>query len=150
MIPRPPGRSRIGSPRSPQWGAAFQLIAPDLCGHGRSGMLSKPFRHDEAASHMLVLLDHRGIAACKGVGVSGGGNILLPMATRQPLRMLAMVLVSARPYFPAHARLIMSQYADRVPQEQWQILRRSYPGGATPRSKLSWIAPKHSRPATTT
>jgi pimeloyl-ACP methyl ester carboxylesterase len=33
------------------------------------------------------------------------------------------------PSFSCTPRLIVSQYADRVPQEQWKILRRSHPGG---------------------
>jgi len=111
------------------WGTRFQLIVPDLRGHGRSGVLAKPFRHDEAAADMLALLDHLGIAACKGIGVSGGGNVLLHLATRQPQRVKAMVLVSATSYFPGQARTIMRQYADSLPEPQREMLRRSHPGG---------------------
>lgn len=112
-----------------EWGAQFQLIVPDLRGHGRSSILSKPFRHDDAAMDMLALLDHLRIGTCKGLGVSGGGNVLLHMATQQPERVKAMVLVSATPYFPAPARSIMSQYADNLPEEEWEILRHRHPGG---------------------
>jgi pimeloyl-ACP methyl ester carboxylesterase len=110
-------------------GKHFQLIIPDLRGHGRSSILTKPFRHEEAAADMFALLDHLGIAACKGIGVSGGGNVLLHMATKQPERVKAMVLVSATPYFPAPARAIMRQYADSLPEQQWEVLRRRHPGG---------------------
>ncbi|HLN04302.1 MAG TPA: alpha/beta hydrolase [Bryobacteraceae bacterium] len=109
--------------------ADFQLITPDLRGHGRSSILSKPFRHKDAATDMLALLDHLGIKACKGLGISGGGNVLLHVATRQPERINAMVLVSATPYFPAQARPIMRQYPDTLPEAQWEILRRRHPGG---------------------
>jgi pimeloyl-ACP methyl ester carboxylesterase len=112
-----------------EWRAEFQLIVPDLRGHGRSSILSKPFRHQDAARDMLALLDHLKIGACKGLGISGGGNVLLHMATMQPERVKAMVLVSATPYFPAQARLIMRQYPNSLPAEQWEILRRSHPGG---------------------
>lgn len=74
---------------------------------------------------MFALLDHRGIGACKGVGVSGGSNVLLHMATKQPKRVKAMVLVSATPYYPAQARSIMTQYGDtlaRVPGDGCRIL----------------------------
>src|SRR5215472_8054044 len=87
-----------------EWGGRFQLIVPDLRGHGRSGNLSKPFRHEDAATDLFALLDFLGIGACKGVGISGGGNVLLHMGTRQPQRIAAMVLVSATPYFPNQAR----------------------------------------------
>jgi pimeloyl-ACP methyl ester carboxylesterase len=123
------GSSQDWIPSITQWGASFQLILPDLRGHGRSGTLSKHFRHDEAAADMFALLDFLGISACKGVGISGGGNVLLHMATKQPERVTAIVLVSATPYFPAQARPIMSQYPDNLPEQQWEILRRRHPGG---------------------
>ena len=123
------GSSQDWVPSLAQWGTKFQLILPDLRGHGRSGMLSKPFRHEDAAADMCALLNHVGIRACKGVGISAGGNVLLHMATMQPDRVTAMVLVSATPYFPAQARAIMSQYGDNLPEEQWEILRRRHPGG---------------------
>src|SRR5205814_7544406 len=71
------------------WGPNFQIILPDLRGHGRSSLLLKPFRHEEAAADMFALLDHLGIKAFKGVGISGGGNVLLHIATRQPSRVKA-------------------------------------------------------------
>jgi len=123
------GSSQDWVPSLAQWGNKFQLILPDLRGHGRSGILSKPFRHEDAASDMFALLDHLGIRACKGVGISAGGNVLLHMATKQPQRIQGMVLVSATPYFPAQARTIMAQYPDALPEEQWEILRRRHPGG---------------------
>jgi pimeloyl-ACP methyl ester carboxylesterase len=111
------------------WDADFQLIVPDLRGHGRSSILSKPFRHQDAAEDLLALLDDLKIGACKGVGMSAGGNVLLHMATRQPERVKAVVLVSATPYFPAQARPIMRQYPDNLPATEWERLRRGHPGG---------------------
>lgn len=127
----------------------FQLIIPDLRGHGRSfapregglastksaqpGVAVLPelsrWRHDQAAADMFALLDHLGIETFKGLGVSGGGNVLLHMATKQPERVKAMVLVSATSYFPAQARLIMRQYADNLPASERENLRRRHPGG---------------------
>lgn len=95
-----------------EWSKNSQLIVPDLRGHGRSSILSKPFRHQDAAADMLALLDRLEINICKALGISGGGggNVLRHMATMQPKRVKAMVLVSARPYFPARARPIMREY----------------------------------------
>ena len=127
----------------------FQLIVPDLRGHGRSGILTAPFRHQDAASDVAALLEHLGISSCKGLGISGGGNILLHVATRRPGLMTAMVLVSSTPYFPAQARPIMRRYADDL----------SVPSGTscarlirteTPKSMPSFRAPKPSRKAMTT
>lgn len=123
------GTSQDWKPSLPQWGKHFQIVLPDLRGHGRSSILAKPFRFDEAAADMFALLDHLGIASFKGVGISAGGNILLNMATKQPSRVQAMVVVSATPYFPPQARKIMREYAHNVPNSEWDRLRRSHPGG---------------------
>src|SRR6266566_146735 len=97
---------------------------PLLLLHGFSA-----WRHDEAAADMFALLDHLGIETLKGMGVSGGGNVLLHMATKQPERVKAMVLVSATSYFPAQARPIMRAYPDSLPAEERENLRRRHPGG---------------------
>jgi pimeloyl-ACP methyl ester carboxylesterase len=110
-------------------GAGFQLIVPDVRGHGRSSVLSKPFRHRDAADDIFALLDHAGVQSYKAIGLSGGGNILLHMATMQPARVKAMVLVSATPYFPEQARAIMRNYANGLPESQREFLRLRHPGG---------------------
>lgn len=112
-----------------EWVSMFELILPDLRGHGRSSILSKSFRHQEAAEDMLALLDRLNIDSCKALGISGGGNVLLHMATKQPKRVKAMVLVSATPYFPVQARAIMREYPNSLPEAQWEFLRRSHCGG---------------------
>lgn len=112
-----------------EWAADFQPVIADLRGHGRSATLSSPFRHEDAAADMFALLDHLGIDAFKGVGMSGGGNVLLHMATKQPKRVGAMVLVSATPYFPPQARTLMRAYAENLPEAQSEILRRRHVGG---------------------
>jgi pimeloyl-ACP methyl ester carboxylesterase len=117
------------SPLVAEWSADFRLIVPDLRGHGHSGTLSNPFRFDDAAEDLFELLDRLGIRVCKGLGVSGGGNVLLHMATRQPDRVKAMVLVSATPYFPEQSRPIMRAYPDRLREADWELLRRRHPGG---------------------
>ncbi len=123
------GSSQDWNAVSDAWSSEFQLIVPDLRGHGRSGTLAHPFRHQDAAADVLALLDHLQIATVRGLGMSGGGNVLLHIATKHPERVEAMVLVSATPYFPAEARPIMRQYAGSLAEEQWTILRRSHPGG---------------------
>ena len=123
------GSSQDWMPSSAAWGTHFQLIVPDMRGHGRSSPLTKPFRHQDAAADMFALLDHLKIGVFKGVGVSGGGNVLLHMATQQPERLKAMVLVSATPYFPEQARAIMRAYPESVTEQQWEMLRRRHAGG---------------------
>jgi len=86
--------------------AGFQLIAPDLRGHGASTNPSGAFSFRQAADDVAALLRHLGIDRIKAIGLSGGGITLLHMATAMPSCIESMVLVSAPPYFPAQARSI--------------------------------------------
>jgi pimeloyl-ACP methyl ester carboxylesterase len=113
----------------PDWSKDFQLIVPDMRGHGRSSNPSKVFRHQDSAADVFALLDHLKIGTFKGLGVSGGGNVLLHLATQQPERVEAMVLVSATSYFPAQARPIMRQYPNSLTEQDWEMMRRRHPGG---------------------
>ncbi len=91
--------------------AGFQLIAPDLRGHGASTNPSGEFSFRQAASDVLALLSHLGIDTVKAIGLSGGGITLLHMATAAPMSIQSMVLISAPPYFPAQARAIQRQFS---------------------------------------
>lgn len=68
------GCSQDRLPLIPAWSARFQLIVPDLRGHGRSGALASPFRHGDAAADIIALLDRLGVGAFQGVGVSAGAT----------------------------------------------------------------------------
>src|SRR4051812_32854745 len=89
--------------------AGFRVIVPDLRGHGRSTNPSRTFTFRQAAADVFALLDHLGLARVNAIGMSMGAKTLLHMATQQPARLGAMVLVSATPYFPAPARAAMAQ-----------------------------------------
>jgi len=123
------GCSQDWAPLITAWAPHFQLIVPDLRGHGGSGTLSQPFRHRDAAADVLAILDHLGVGVFKGLGVSGGGNILLHLATQQPDRVSAMVLVSATSHFPEQARSIMRSYGQSLGAGDWAVLRQRHPGG---------------------
>ena len=62
-----------------------------------------------------------------GEGVSGGGNVLLHLATRHPERVTALVLVSATTHFPEQARPIMRSYTiELLPEEEREKMRRNW------------------------
>lgn len=82
----------------------YRVLVPDLRGHGRSTSPASTFTFRQCASDVVALLDHLGIARAKAIGMSLGAKTLLHVATQQPGRIDAMVLVSATPYFPQPLR----------------------------------------------
>ena len=100
----------------------FQVIVPDLRGHGWSTNPAKTFTHRQAATDVIALLDHLGLKRVRAMGISTGGMTLLHMATREPERIDAMVLIGATSYFPPQAREIMEESSEKTPPEvrEWQ------------------------------
>ena len=110
--------------------AGFKLIAPDLRGHGGSTNPSRAFTFRQAALDVLALLDAVGIGRFKAIGLSGGAKTLLHIATLQPARVEAMVLVSAAQYFPAQARKWMAQMTvESHSRQEWDFMRGRHPRG---------------------
>jgi len=110
--------------------AGYRLIIPDLRGHGRSTNPSGGFTFRQSALDVFAMLDHLGIEKFKAIGTSLGAKTLLHVATQQPARVEAMVLVSATPYFPAQARAIMRQVSpDNRTEAEWEQMRQWHKHG---------------------
>jgi len=102
----------------------FQLVIPDLRGHGRSTNPSMKFTFRQSALDVFALLDSLGVERFKAIGMSMGAKTLLHMATQQPNRVEAMILVSAAPYFPEQARAIMHEMTPENRSEaEWEQMR---------------------------
>jgi pimeloyl-ACP methyl ester carboxylesterase len=84
----------------------YTIVAVDARGHGGSTPADS-VTHRQHALDVLAVLDHIGISTCRAIGCSMGGNALLHLATMQPSRVGAMIVVSATPYFPDAARPIL-------------------------------------------
>ncbi len=82
----------------------YQLIIPDLRGHGRSTNPSGEFTHRQAAEDIFELLDYLDIEAVASVGISTGGMTLLHMAVDQPQRIDALVPVGATIWYVQQTR----------------------------------------------
>jgi len=102
----------------------YELIAPDLRGHGRSTGASATYSFRQSALDAFRLLDHLGIDRAKVIGVSGGGITALHMATIHPERVTAMVPISAPPVFPKQARAIQRIYSEAMLSEAERALMR--------------------------
>jgi pimeloyl-ACP methyl ester carboxylesterase len=108
----------------------YQLIIPDLRGHGRSTNPLTEFTHRQAALDVWALLDHLHIERFKAIGFSGGGNVLLHLATQHPSRVEAMVLLGAASYYPQQARTFMRQMTvEGRRDEEWPLMRQRHQQG---------------------
>jgi pimeloyl-ACP methyl ester carboxylesterase len=108
----------------------FQLIIPDLRGHGRSTNPSKQFSFHQVALDLFALLEHLQVDTCSAIGFSGGGCTLLHMANLKPNIITAMILVSAAPYFPQKTKEIMRQFTIETRSEaEWRAMRKIHAHG---------------------
>jgi pimeloyl-ACP methyl ester carboxylesterase len=108
----------------------YRLVVPDLRGHGRSTNPSAEFTFRQSGDDVLSLMDRLGIRRFKAIGMSLGAKTLLHVATGQPDRVEAMVLVSATPYFPTQARAIMAQMtAESRSDQEWRQMREWHKHG---------------------
>jgi len=94
--------------------AGFQLIAPDLRGHGRSTGAGPTYSFEQSAGDMFALLDQLQIERIKVIGLSGGGITALHMGAMHPDRVAALVTVSAPTAFPEQAKAIQRVYAESM------------------------------------
>ena len=110
--------------------AGHRVIVPDLRGHGRSTNPAGVFTFRQSALDIFGLLDHLGIERFKAIGLSAGAKTLLHMATQQPSRVEAMVLVSATPHIPEPARAIMRMMTlESRTEEDWAQMRHWHTHG---------------------
>ena len=108
----------------------YQLVIPDLRGHGRTTNPSMKFTFRQLALDVFALLDRLGIERFKAIGLSLGAKTLLHLATQQPERIEAMVLVSATPYFPEPARSMMREMTpEKRTDAEWQQMRQWHQQG---------------------
>jgi pimeloyl-ACP methyl ester carboxylesterase len=118
----------------------YRVIVPDLRGHGRSTSPAQGFTFRECANDVVALLDHLGIARAKAIGMSMGAKTLLHVATAQPPRVDAMVLVSATPYFPQALRSAAAQFTreslDLLAEPERDALRRRHVNGD---EQIRWL-----------
>ena len=109
----------------------FQVIIPDLRGHGATDNPSREyFTMKQVALDVYALLDHLKIDSFRAMGISMGGVTLLHMATQQPNRIDSMVLIGAASYISSDQREIAHStdpYA--IPDDQMHRFREIHKHG---------------------
>lgn len=120
----------------------YGLVIPDLRGHGRSAHAGGPFTFRQLALDVIALMDSLRITTFKAIGVSMGAKALLHLATIQPERVEAMVVVSATPYFPETTRALM-RTASAIPHDDqdWARMRQWHPHGDD-QIRALWAMPR--------
>ena len=108
----------------------YQVIVPDLRGHGRS---TNPLDHwtmAQSARDIYALMDHLGIEKINGIGISTGAKTLLHMATQEPDRIQSMVLIGGTMYYPEPCKKILAKVsADRISETEWEKNRSMHVHG---------------------
>ena len=105
----------------------YRVIVPDLRGHGRSTNPSKEFTHRQSALDVYALLDELGVRSFMAMGISSGGMTLLHMATSQPERVEAMVLIGATSYYPEEGRKTQRDWtSENLDEEGWARMHRRH------------------------
>ncbi len=109
----------------------FQVIIPDLRGHGATDNPSREyFTMKQVALDVYALLDHLKIDSFRAMGISMGGITLLHMATQQPNRIDSMVLIGAASYISSDQReIVHSTDPYVIPDDQMHRFREIHKHG---------------------
>jgi pimeloyl-ACP methyl ester carboxylesterase len=113
-----------------QLALGHRVITVDLRGHGRSTNPAGSLTHRQCARDLIRLLDELELDRVSAIGLSFGANILLHLATTQPERTRAMVLVAPASYYSNAARALMrkSTVTD-ASAEDWRAMREVHHRG---------------------
>ena len=90
------------------------VIAPDLPGHGGSGLGAARWTFALVSEDLLTLLDGVGAQAAHLVGISVGGMIAQEFALAHPERVASLALIATASEFPDDARAGMRERAQRL------------------------------------
>jgi pimeloyl-ACP methyl ester carboxylesterase len=108
----------------------YRVITVDLRGHGWSTNPQNAFSMRQSADDVAALLDRLRLPRVRALGISAGGMTLLHLATRQPERIEAMVLIGATTHFPEQARAIMRGVStETLPPPVLEMFRSCAPRG---------------------
>ncbi len=133
---------RSWDPFLERFGAEYRLIAVDLRGHGGSTNPSGEWATRQFARDVFALLDQLGIERVKGIGASAGAMTLLHMATQQPERIEAMVVIGVGTYIPNECRQVLAETSlEGYPEAVWERLRAKHRHGDDQiRALYAWVA----------
>lgn len=109
----------VFDPLLPTLAQHYQLIVPDLRGHGQSSCLPGPDSIERMAADLDNLLDLLGITDCFVLGFASGGAIAQQLAHSFPQRVRALALVCS---YARSASSLREQIEGRLRPELFRLL----------------------------
>ena len=109
----------IFAPIIPALASSFQVIVPDLRGHGQSSCLPGPDSIERLADDLNNLLDLLHIDSCIVLGYDSGGAVAQQLARTYPARVRALALVCA---YARSAATLREQINARLRPELYRLL----------------------------
>jgi pimeloyl-ACP methyl ester carboxylesterase len=89
------GSGEMFGPTTARLAEQFQVILPDLQGHGRTADVDRPIDVRLMADDIAALIDHLGLEKADLVGYSLGGGTALHTAVKYPEKVNRLVVASA-------------------------------------------------------
>jgi pimeloyl-ACP methyl ester carboxylesterase len=114
---------KVWEPYVAHFAKYFRVVVVDMRGHGRSTNPTNQFTMRQSALDIFALLDQLGVKNFKAIGASAGAMTLIHMATQQPGRVEAMILISGTPYIPISGRKDLRP-ADSLKPQDYEWLRK--------------------------
>ena len=104
----------------------YQLIIPDLPGHGGSPRPAGVYTSRNAAQEVIRLLDSLKLPSVRAIGISAGGMALLHAMIERPDLFDRVIIVGAAGTIPPPARMILHHTTslDSVPEPVRGLWRR--------------------------
>jgi pimeloyl-ACP methyl ester carboxylesterase len=109
----------VFQPLIPVLAARYQVIVPDLRGHGQSRCLPGPDSAERLADDIENLLDLLGITSCFALGYASGGAVAQQLARSQPDRVRGLALVCS---YARNAVTIREHIQSRLRPELFRLL----------------------------
>ena len=109
----------VFEPLIPALALRYQVIVPDLRGHGQSRRLPGPDSAERLAADIENLLDLLGIGSCFALGYASGGAVAQQLARSQPGRVRGLALVCA---YARSATTIREHIQSRLRPELFRLL----------------------------
>jgi pimeloyl-ACP methyl ester carboxylesterase len=111
--------SAMFQPLLPRLSARFQVIVPDLRGHGYSSRLPGPNGVDRLAADVEDCLDMLGVKSCIVLGYASGGVVAQQLARAYPGRVRGLALVCS---YARSAATLREHIGARLQPELYRLL----------------------------